>query len=67
MFPYILNKCPEINKDNIGISTKDKIIYITKVKPFGKKEMSALDFINGLDKEKVLNSIVEWKKEFVLL
>ena len=48
----------ELNKDNIGISTKDKIIYITKVKPFGKKEMSALDFINGLDKEKVLNSIV---------
>jgi methionyl-tRNA formyltransferase len=49
----------EINKDNIGISTKDKIVYITRVKPFGKKEMSALDFINGLDKEKVLNSIVE--------
>lgn len=49
----------EINKDNIGICTKDKIIYITKVKPFGKKEMSALDYINGLNKEKVLNSIVK--------
>lgn len=49
----------EINKDNIGICTKDKIIYITKVKPFGKKEMNALDYINGLNKEKVLNSIVE--------
>lgn len=49
----------EINKDNIGICTKDKVIYITKVKPFGKKEMSALDYINGLNKEKVLHSIVE--------
>ena len=49
----------EINKDNIGICTKDKVIYITKVKPFGKKEMSALDYINGLDKEKVLHTIVE--------
>lgn len=49
----------EINKENIGICTKDKIIYITRVKPFGKKEMSALDFINGLNKEKTINAIVE--------
>lgn len=49
----------EINKDNIAICTKDKDIHITKVKPFGKKEMNALDYINGLNKEKVLHSIVE--------
>ncbi len=49
----------ELNKDSIGISTKDKTIYITKVKPFGKKAMSAGDYINGLQKEKVLHSIVE--------
>jgi len=49
----------ELNKDSIGISTKDKTIYITKVKPFGKKTMSAGDYINGLQKEKVLHSIVE--------
>ncbi len=49
----------EINKDNIGICTKDKIVYITRVKPFGKKEMSALDYINGLSKDKVLYSIVK--------
>ncbi len=48
----------EINKDNIGICTKDKIIYITKVKPFGKKEMSAKDYINGLNKDKILHTIV---------
>ena len=49
----------EINKDNIGICTKDKIIYITKVKPFGKKEMSAVDYINGLNKEKIIHTIVK--------
>ena len=49
----------EVNKDNIGISTKDKIIYITKIKPFGKKEMNVLDYVNGLDKEKLLNTIAE--------
>ena len=49
----------ELNKDSIGICTKDKIIYVTKVKPFGKKVMSACDYINGLQKEKVLHSIVE--------
>lgn len=49
----------EINKDNIGICTKDKIIYITKVKPFGKNVMNALDYINGLNKEKVLHTIAE--------
>lgn len=49
----------EINKDSIGVCTKDKVIYITKVKPFGKKEMNALDYINGLNKEKILHSIVQ--------
>lgn len=49
----------DITKDSIGICTKDKVVYITKVKPFGKKEMSALDYINGINKEKILHSIVE--------
>ena len=49
----------ELTKDSIGICTKDKVVYITKVKPFGKKEMSARDYINGLNKEKVLHSIAE--------
>lgn len=49
----------EINKDSIGICTKDKVIYVTRVKPFGKKEMSARDYINGINKEKVLHTIVE--------
>ena len=49
----------EMTKNEIGITTKDKVIYITKVKPFGKKAMSATDYINGIQKEKVLHSIVE--------
>ena len=49
----------EVNKDSIGICTNDKIIYITKVKPFGKKAMDARDYINGLNKEKTLHSIAE--------
>ena len=49
----------DITKDSFGISTKDNLIYVTKVKPFGKKEMSSKDFINGLDKAKFLHSIVK--------
>ena len=49
----------EINKDSIGICTQDKVILITKVKPFGKKAMDAKDYINGLNKEKTLHSIAE--------
>lgn len=49
----------EINKDSIGICTNDKVILITKVKPFGKKAMDAKDYINGLNKEKTLHSIAE--------
>ena len=49
----------EVNKDNFGIATKDFIIYITKVKPFGKKEMDAKDYINGVKKENLLHTIVK--------
>jgi methionyl-tRNA formyltransferase len=49
----------EINKDSIGICTKDKVIYLTKVKPFGKKAMDVKDYVNGLNKEKVLHTIAE--------
>ncbi len=49
----------EINKDNFGICTKDKVVYITKIKPFGKKEMNARDYLNGIDKDSMLNTIVE--------
>lgn len=49
----------EITKDKIGVATKDKIVYITELKPFGKKQMPAKDFINGVKKDKLLHTIVE--------
>ena len=36
----------------------DMEIIITRVKPEGKKEMSASDFINGRGKEKLLGNIL---------
>ena len=36
-----------IYKSGIGVMCKDKEIVITKLKPEGKKEMNAKDFING--------------------
>ncbi len=49
----------DITKDAIGIATKDKLIYITKIKPFGKKEMLVKDYLNGVDKNKLLHDIIE--------
>ncbi len=49
----------DITKDAIGISTKDKLIYVTKIKPFGKKAMLVKDYLNGIDKNKLLHTIIE--------
>lgn len=48
-------KIIDIKKDAIGISSRDKIFYITKIKPFGKKIMLVRDYLNGIDKEKLMN------------
>lgn len=47
-----------IDKKNLGISCKDGIIYLKKVKPSGKKEMDITSYINGINKEKYLNTEV---------
>jgi len=49
----------KITKDAIGISCKDKIYYITKIKPFGKKAMMTKDYLNGVKKENLLNQKVK--------
>jgi len=49
----------EITKDTIGITCQNGIIYITKVKPFGKKIMSVKDYLNGMNKEQLLNQKVK--------
>ena len=47
-----------VNKDSFGIMCSDGEILITKVKPFGKKEMLVKDFFNGYKKEELLNKKV---------
>lgn len=37
----------ELNKNNLGISCKDGIIYLKEIKPSGKKIMDIKSFING--------------------
>lgn len=45
----------EIDKKNLGITCKDGIIYLKKIKPSGKKVMEINSFLNGKDKAKYLN------------
>lgn len=45
-----------ITKEGIEVKCSDTSITITKLKPSGKKEMQAKDFINGYGKEKLLGS-----------
>ena len=47
-------KITNIYNDGIGVMCKDKEIIITKLKPSGKKEMLAKDYINGKKKENLL-------------
>ena len=49
----------DLKKDAIGIACSDQIYYVTKLKPFGKKEMRALDYLNGVDKEHLKESMVK--------
>ena len=57
------NKTPgticDIKKDAIGISCCDKVFYITKLKPFGKKAMTTKDYLNGVKKEELLGKKVK--------
>lgn len=49
----------DIKKDAIGIACSDHIYYVTKLKPFGKKEMSARDYLNGIHIDTIQNKKVE--------
>ena len=50
----------KIYKDGFGINTKDYVLVITNIKPFGKKRMDASSYLNGISKKdfigKELNS-----------
>lgn len=46
----------EVSKTSFKIACRDGIISIKKIKPFGKKAMDIKDFLNGIDKEKLLKA-----------
>lgn len=52
-------KITNIYKDGIGVSTVDGEIILTEIKPFGKKKMLVRDYLNGIDKDKLLNKILK--------
>ncbi len=49
----IPGKVVEIRKNAIGIGVLDGVLYLTKIKPFGKKIMDVKDFLNGAKKEDI--------------
>ncbi len=49
-----IGEITDLNKKGIIVKCKDKSILITKLKPSGKKEMNARDFINGYKKENLI-------------
>ncbi len=48
----------EVTKNTFGITCLDGIIYLERIKPFGKKEMKIADYLNGIDKEKLIGKKV---------
>lgn len=48
----------EITKNTLGVSCKDGIIYLEKIKPFGKKEMLVKDYLNGMNTDNLKNKRV---------
>lgn len=48
-------KVREVTKNSIGIDVLDGTIYVTYLKPFGKKAMNAKDYLNGVPKETILH------------
>ena len=54
-----IGKVVEIGKDYIGISVSDGILCITKLKPFGKKQMDVKSYLNGIKKEVIESWIIK--------
>lgn len=46
-----------IYKDGIGIKTSDGEIVITEIQFAGKKKMKVIDYLNGIDKNKLLGKL----------
>ena len=50
--------CMIINKNKMGISCLDGIIYRKKIKPFGKKEMNIESYLNSINQEEYIKKAV---------
>lgn len=50
--------CIIINKNKLGIGCLDGIIYLKKIKPFGKKEMNIESYLNGINQEEYIKKAV---------
>ena len=48
----------EVTKNTLGITANNGIIYVTKIKPFGKKIMPIKDYLNGIKPDDLLNKKV---------
>ena len=53
-----ISEIVEINKDKLGISCIDGIIYLNTIKPMGKSIMNIKSFLNGINKDKYLGKKV---------
>ena len=54
--------CGEIvdcTKEGIVVKTSDGTIILTKIKPFGKKLMDAVSYVNGIGKDKHIGGVIE--------
>ena len=47
-----------LEKNKLGITCSDGIIYLKTIKPFGKKVMNVTDYLNG-----IRNQEIDWKVE----
>ena len=47
-----------IYEDGIGVMCADREVIISRLKPAGKKEMSARDFVNGRGKDNLMGEVL---------
>ena len=49
----------EVSKETLGITCQDGIIYVKKIKPFGKKAMDIKDYLNGMNSKSLINQDIK--------
>ena len=49
----------DITKKGISVKTEDGEIILTDIKPFGKKRMDALSYVNGIGKDKLIGKVLK--------